>query len=783
MERFVKTWFRKSPDCLRWGLLGWVLPMVFLPLWVGPAGGATPAKENLLMVRINGKAVGDNEPVLEWEPGRLFIPAGVLRKGRLRLPAVRPTHVAALGLDYYPIDAVAGARYTIDSSTQTIDIAVPASSFVDTTLDGLNNPMLTPTRSDPGIFINHDFQLFQGGGQRLLSGLIEGGFFSRFGVFTTQFSGSDLTNHVKPLRLNTQFFRDFPVAMTNLTIGDSVSAVSPWARSVYYAGVRYASNFATQPGFVPTVMPGVSGQATQPSTVDVYIDNVKRLSQPIEAGPFSISNVPVLSDQGQIRMVVTDILGRQQVITESYIRSSQLLRKGVNDFTYESGTLRLNYGTVSDDYRSFFAAATHRRGITEALTLEGRLELQPHGETAGIGAIYALRRVGIVSAGVAGSVARGYRSSGLYYAQFSRQQRSFGIAARLQRAAQDFRQVGLLDQQLATRTLLQGQVSKSFGSRTTVTAGYLRRDGRTELSARVLTSTVGVRLGRTYLSVGGTYSLLGARPYGLNVALVRSLGERTIAMASGGASPELQTASVEVNRSIPLGPGYGYRVRSSNLDQESNDAGFYYQTSQGYYGIEAAQQNNQTSWRYIERGSLVLMHKQIMVSRWLNDSFGLVEVPGEKGVPVYVNHQLLAKTDWRGLALLPWLVAYNRNSVNLDDSKLPSEVSVDLEERTVVPMARSAVFLQYKPATIGGATLLLVTSSGTPVLRGAIVKVNGRPDEYEVALRGEVFVTDIAYPAVIHAEWENQGCEARIDRAPLDNVVPRIGPLVCKAGK
>src|SRR5262249_51999059 len=154
---------------------------------------------------------------------------------------------------------------------------------------------------------------------------------------------------------------------------------------------------------------------------------------------------------GQLRMVVTDILGRQQVITESYIRSSHLLRKGVNDFTYESGLLRLNYGTVSNDYRSFFAAATQRRGITETLTVEGRLEIQPRSATAGVGAIYALRGVGILAGGIARSMANGYGSGGLYYAQISRQQRSLGIAVQLQRATADFRQLGLLQQQLATR--------------------------------------------------------------------------------------------------------------------------------------------------------------------------------------------------------------------------------------------------------------------------------------------------------------------------------------------
>jgi outer membrane usher protein len=167
----------------------------------------------------------------------------------------------------------------------------------------------------------------------------------------------------------------------------------------------------------------------------------------------------------------------------------------------------------------------------------------------------------------------------------------------------------------------------------------------------------------------------------------------------------------------------------------------------------------------------------------LQDSFGVAEVPGQKGVPVYVNHQLAAKTDRRGFALLPWMVPYNLNVVSLDDSTLSPDISLDLEERTVVPMARSAVYLMYHRAVEGGATIILHTSDDADVPNGALVTLNGQPQVYEVALRGEVFVTDISYPVRIHAEWDKHSCEAKIQHAPADDVVPRIGPLVCVEGR
>ena len=687
-----------------------------------------------------------------------------------------------MGLDYYPLDAIAGVQYAIDEGTQTIDITVPAAAFTGTVLDAMGNVRAVATRPDPGLFLNHDFQMLHNGAQETLSGLVEGGFFSRLGVLTTEYAGADLLNRFRPVRLNTQFFRDNPESMTTLTIGDSFSAVSPWARTVAYAGIRYASKFATQPSFIATPLPALAGQASQPSTVDVYVDNVKRLSQPIAPGPFAIGNIPVISGQGEIRMVVTDVLGRQQVISESYIRASNLLRAGVSDFTYEAGTLRQNYGMKSNEYRSFFADATYRRGITNTFTVESRAETQIGTETAGLGVVYALLNVGVFTGGMAASMDAG-RAGELLYTGYSRAQRSFGFATQMQMASEDFRQVGLDDGQKAPKLLFQAQVSKAVGSLGSVAAGYLRRDGRTETNVQALTASVNMRMRRASLTVGGTYSLLSPRPYGLTVSLVMPLGERTIAMASGDSSPTARDASVEVSRSIPLGPGYGYRVRTTDMDDQKQEAAFYYQNNSGFYGVEAAQQNGGTSVRLLERGSVVLLHRHLLISRWLNDSFGVVEVPNAKGVPVYVNNQVLAKTDRRGLALLPWLVAYSRNSVHLDDATLPSDVTVDLEERMVVPMARSAVFLRYQPASVGGAMLVLMTTGGQPVPRGATVTVNGNPAAYEVELRGEVFVIDIDYPAVVHAAWEGGKCEVRIVKPPADTPVPRIGPLTCKDGK
>jgi outer membrane usher protein len=733
--------------------------------------------ETLLEVRVNGKTVAEYEAILEAAPSRYYVTAEFLNGARLRLPPVAPLKVG--GRDYYPLSAIPGLVVKLDRGRQLLDIQTPPEAFVSSSFDAPGTRAEKSQSSEPGLFLNHDFQYFRSISGGTASGLVEAGFFSRLGVLTTRYTSTDLTQGRAILRLDTQFSRDFPERRATLTIGDSISAGNPWARQVYFAGVRYASKFSTQPSFVPFALPSLTGLAVQPSVVDLYVDNVKMLSQRVNTGPFSISNVPILSGQGQVQMVVTDVMGRQQVITQPYIATSQLLKKGVNEYAYEAGTLRQNMGRTSFGYRSFFAEGTHRYGVTDNFTVEGRAELALDNRTAGGGFTYAVQPLGIISGGVAASYTDG-RAGNLIYAGFSHPTRHMYYSGQYQASSVGFRQIGLLRSQKAPGQIIQANAGRSFGSRINVGVGYLRRDGRTEPSSEGPTASIGLRLGRAYLSVGGTYSLLQDHQYSVTMCLSIPLGERTSASSVGNLTKDGGSASYEVQHSLPVGPGYGYRIRANSFDRNALDAGFSFQDGQGTYTVEASRSLGQNSYRLYETGSLVFLHGHLMRTRWLNDSFAVVEVPGQKGVDVFVNNQSIGRTNSSGVALAPWMVPYDRNLVRIDDSAVPLDAALDLSERTLVPRPRSGLYIKFDAERIEGATIVLNMPNGTPVPLGAMVTVNGRPAQYQVASRGEVFVSPMEYPAVLTVRWDERQCTATVPGAAPKEPLPRIGPLVCQ---
>ena len=749
---------------------------------------AKDLREVVAAVSINGHLINEFALLAEDENGHFFAGSDVISAARL---GVRPAgNIQLHGRDYYPLDSIPGLTYKFDGHRQSLSISIAASRFAENVL-AIPRPLrLEPAVPSPGMFFNHDIELSHSPGDTVASGLLETGFFSEAGVLTSQFVSRDFQDASQFARLQTQLTRDFPDRRESLIVGDSTSAVNDWSKQVYYAGVRWASKFATDPSFSPYAMPAIRGEATQPSTVDLYVNSIRTMSQPVDAGPFSIPTIPVMTGMGDIQLVVTDVMGRQQVITTSYISATQLLRRGVSNYTYEAGTLRRNLGITSDQYNSVFGAGTHQYGLTDRITLNARLELQPESQTLGVGAACSLLPLGLI----AGDVAISHSDAGagaLVYAQFQHSARYFGYSGTVEVASDTFRQLGLLPGERPSRIIAQGQISHSMWNHGSLAIGYLHKEDRIPLvgppppgysaSFDAITPSANVRVGKTaVLSASFNYSPSFPSGNSATLGLVIPLGARRSVTSTGSIQDSGSTSATEYSQQLPIGTGYGYRVRATTDTTARADGDFSYQDDRGTYDFQAEEAQGQTSWRLEERSSVIWMQKQLAISRWLNDSFGLVETDGVKDIKVYANNQYVATTNSHGLAVIPNLVSYDRNTVRLDDGSAPLDLEMDLAEKTVAPMTRSGVLLKFKTTPVEGALIQLRTPDGSDVPQEAEVRVNEGPTTYHVALRGEVFVTDISFPARLDVTWDDHTCTATVAAQSTNEPLPRIGPIICE---
>ena len=178
-----------------------------------------------------------------------------------------------------------------------------------------------------------------------LGGLLELGGFHGSGNLVSSFRLQDLTASPSVTRLDTTLSRDLPDSRSTVRLGDSIASGGALAPPVRFAGLQYATNFGTDPTFVTFPLPTIGGLARQDSVVDVFIDNVQREARSVPTGPFTLDSLPVVTGAGEVQLRVTDLLGREQLVTQSYYVSSRLLKQGLHDFGYQLGAERRDYGT------------------------------------------------------------------------------------------------------------------------------------------------------------------------------------------------------------------------------------------------------------------------------------------------------------------------------------------------------------------------------------------------------------------------------------------------------
>jgi outer membrane usher protein len=624
---------------------------------------------------------------------------------------------------------------------------------------------------------------------RKWGGMVEAGFFSRAGVLTTQVEDGNVANTPRPIWLNSSFQSEFPDKRAAFTIGDSTSAPAIWARQVYYTGLRWASKDSIRPDSSPLVLPSFAGTAVQPSTVDIYINDMRTMHDSVDPGPFTVPNIPVIGIQGDISMVVTDAMGKQQVVSRSFIASTKILPEGVNEYTYEAGTLRRNFGLTSWQYDSFLAEATQSRGMTPTLTLDGRAEIIATGQTVAAGVDYALSGFGVLTGGAGISHDQTAGLGTMAYGQFARQRGHLGLSASAQMTSDTFRQLGLLPKELPPLILAQAQISRTLGKTAALALGYLNQQNRTQahFSAASASGTWRLRKG-IYMAAAVNYTPGMGNPLSASISLVKPLGARRSVSDSTDITAKGVSTGVDVIQQLPVGTGYGYRVHDDDgTSSKHTQADLSYQNGTGTYQAEASEGAGQSAVALEENASLIWMSPYVVRSRTINDSFGLVEVPNLAGVQVFANNQMVGKTSGQGLVVIPNLVPYQQNTVHLDDDGVPVDINLDLNERKIVPRSGMGVLMKFAAHREQGAVLVLVTEEKTPVPLGAMVHAVGEDTSYEVLLGGEVFVPALSFPAHLLASWdkgEDKGeCEVTVKQAPLGESLPRIGPLICTRTK
>lgn len=742
---------------------------------------ATTPIELLLEVHINQQPWHETDLFLSFgaTPDKnLYVKGSDLERWRLRPPNATPYLYE--DEKFYPLDAIPGLTYHLDPATESLWITATAGDFSGTVVDGLFPENPQPQHTPLGGFLNYDFLGTRNTELTSINSLVEAGLFNDWGVGTSSFLGQDINHaHSQWVRLDTTWTHDNPGNMTTLQVGDSINDGGMTGLAVRMGGIQYGTNFATRPYFITFPLPTIGGQAALPSTVQLYVNGLLKESQQVPPGPFSIPAVPVVTGPGTATVVVRDALGREQVITSSFYASSNLLKSGLDDYSFSAGKLRDNYGLDSNDYGPSAVTGTFRHGFTDDFTGELRGENSGDLKDVSIGGTYATPSAGVFNVAWAfGHSNLGRGALGLIGYQWQGQ--TFNAGTNIELASPEFTELGY-DGQPAPHKQITASVGAFLGGGGSVSLAYLDQDSPLFGTARLLSANYSVNVGRNgFFTANAFHSLTGNSNNGVLLMFTLPFGERSNVSVGVQRQNNTDQAFAAVQENLPTGTGSGYSMSTQLGPNATNTAEYDYQNNVGTYRVGALNSDGQTSYQGEAAGSLAFIGGGVFPARQIQGSFGLVEVPGIANVTVYADNQPIGATDKNGDALVPIMRPYQNNPISLDASNLPLSSQVNSLQQNAVPRFNSGVVVKFPITSTRGATLTINLQDGKPLPPGAIVQIEGQQQSFPVGFDGEVYLTGLAAHNMLRASWDHQTCEISVTLPETKDPLPDLGTYVCK---
>jgi outer membrane usher protein len=468
-------------------------------------------------------------------------------------------------------------------------------------------------------------------------------------------------------------------------------------------------------------------------------------------------------------------------VSQPFYTGPTLLRAGLSEYSFEAGAIREDYARLSNQYGEMMVAGTYRRGLTDRLTAELHAEGRLDGiAAAGVDLAVQPGTLGIftLTAAAGGDGELGWLAG----AGFERTGRRISVFARARYASPGFAQLGTTPESDRPRLLTFGGFGLDFGRWGSTQASFGEQTYWTGPDTRTVGLSHAVELGRF-----GYLGLIASRFLGeetrdevslnwtLSIGGRRSLGAGLLYAPDPQSGEEFE-AFASVQQALPPGSGTGYYASISTSEDVRLD--YALQGRAGRVGVQYARRDGEDGWRAGANGGLAITEAGIMPSRWIEESFAVVEVADYAGLTVYVENQPVARTDRKGRVLLDSLRAYERNAVGIDPKELPLDASLASASTSVTPAYRSGPVLRFPIERASAATLRLQLPDGTPVPPGAIITTPR--EQVPVAFDGLVFLTAAQGRQQATAEWAGGRCRFSFERPAGEDPQPDLGAVTCQ---
>jgi outer membrane usher protein len=782
-----------TAGCLWLGLL---LLSLFFPATVRAVEPLLPEQQRLLLsVKINSRIQEGIQEFIEQDEALFVTPAQLVDMG-----VIVPETVALPGSGLIDLSHIDGWSYRLDAAEQVVYLHIPNTSLVPQRLNaGRTEALDSVTQRDFGAVLNYDSQFTDYDGHVSASNVGNLRVFGPFGLIESSAVQTHSRNFSRTVRLDSTYSTSDPASLRTYNAGDVINGGLTWTRPIRMMGVQMATNFGLRPDLVTYPRPGMTDEVAVPSSVDIFVNGLRQLSQQVEPGPFELSQLPVTSGGGDISVVVRDASGRETTRTLPFYTSTALLNEGLDSLSIELGSVRRRYATQSNDYGQGAASLSYRHGVTPSLSLETHVESTAGLVMGGVGADMLVGKLGVLSASVATSTF-GDEQGLQYGVGFSRTTPYLSFGVNVLKADAHFYDIAAANDDAMPRTTIRANLGiplPEVGSFSVVYAKklvnlYLADDYNTteyvQTSERISSSTLSANLSvslpeNAYGFITAFHDFSGNTGNGMFVGVSIPFGHNATLGASNSTSGKNAYHTVEARQSVVQTGDVGWRLARQTGAQTRNDVGLNYKSPWGLIGAQAERGSTGNSYRATAQGSLSMLDGHFFASNTVYDSFAVVDTDGLPGITVLQENRRVGKTNADGLMFVENLRAYESNRLSIEPDDVPMDVSLKNVLLHVRPADRSGVVAKFPIQRRRSATLLLLDAQQQPIKLGSRVVLSGSGEEGIVGYDGVTFFENLAEHNQVSVLIPGQaGCTVSFDYQPHANAIPRIGPLTCLPG-
>jgi outer membrane usher protein len=735
----------------------------------------------LLDVSINGVPHGQSIVVMDdgqvWIDLESLTSASVKDPGGDRRPWKGRTLVRLASL-------APRITYELDEAALALRLTVQPSQLQGTRVDlKSQRPDGVEYRHATSAFLNYGTSLLSIGSSSLS---LEAGLSAGKALVTSTMFGDTTGTFRRGL---TSVMFDDRHRLNRYVTGDTVASTGALGGIIQLGGVSVSRDFSLDPYFVRFPTLDLSGAVMTPSRVEVYVNNQLVRVEQLPPGVYQLDHLPLPVGAGDTRVVVRDAFGGEQQFDSSFYISQGILARGVQQFSYAAGAERLDQFSSSWSYGGPMATGLHRIGLTDSVTVGGRFEAGSNLASGGPMATVRLGRFGDVE-GIGGlsrnATGSGYAASVAY--EYT--SRVFGVALAARNYSPDYATLSSKYVQAQPRLDTSASVSSRVARRLSLGATWQSLQYYAAYPmARRGAATAAISLKRRYtLYLTANRTLADGRWYsGGFVSLGVSLGTRKMANLSVEQSDGQARATAELQRTLPLGTGLGYRVQGATGSGSPNlDAELRAQTPFGKYDVRQTVVNGQSSTIADASGAIVLIGGGAYFTRPVEDGFALVRVPDVGGVRAYVSNQEVGRTDRHGDVVVPNLLAYYGNHVSINDADVPIDRDLPKDSVLLAPPFRGgaiALFPAPRPSRITGQ-FVVVRDRGvvTPANWGLTITTPAGSISSALGGDGAFYLENLPpgdYPATI--EGDGLQCRVTLHVPTSKDAVIKSGVTTCTA--